>query len=87
MGKNRHNGNTEVKIQLTENIRGARGTGFFQAGDPAPEASVMAFFLNRALDDWKREHPNYIVRAALGMVSQGNTTGIHVWFDVEGDAP
>jgi hypothetical protein len=75
------NGKPAVKIDV---LRLGPGWAFVKAADEAPPPEELPRWLNQALTDWLGEHPDYRVRAALPVASQGNTFGIHIWFDRTG---
>jgi hypothetical protein len=52
-----------------------------KAGDPAPDAEELPFLLEDALRGWLVRNVELTVRTVLPIVSGGNTTAIHVWFD------
>lgn len=76
------NGNGAPKVTI-DVVQAGPGWVVVQAGDHKPEPHLLPEFLNRALMDWLKTHPECRVRTALGIVSNGFTVGLHVWFDEE----
>ena len=74
----------QVSIDLIEL---GPGWVYFEAGRQQPEVGELPFFLNQTLIGWLKEHPHYHVRATQGLVCDGHTVGIHVWFDVDPPLP
>ena len=59
------------------------GTGCvcFQAGENPPSPEKLPGYLNHNFYTWLQRNPEFNVRALLPIVSEVNTTAIHVWFD------
>lgn len=72
------NGTPKITIEAQE-----LGPGWllFHPGSAPPMHSDLSLFLNRAVMDWQREHPNFRVRATLPIVANGATAAIQVWYD------
>jgi len=54
---------------------------FFEIGDVKPSPHKLAYTLNRAMYDWLHDNPQVAVRNTLGIVADGMTVGIHIWYD------
>lgn len=67
---------------FTQVIEMAPGWLLFVASptDPPPIDELPAA-LSQGLVQWLRAQPSIRVRSTLPMVQNGNTVGIHVWFD------
>jgi hypothetical protein len=76
----RRSGNGPPKITVTA-VRKGPGWLYFGIGQDLPLMTSATPFVNQAFCDWQKENPTYQVRSALGIVSDGATIGIHVWFD------
>ena len=72
------NGPTKVSIDMTE-----MGPGwlYFDAGQNPPARDELPLWLNRCLVEWLQSHPDARPRSTLGIVADGATVGIHLWFD------
>ena len=42
----------------------------------------LPVFLSLTLERWVLEHPQFRVRAAAGLVQEGQTVALHVWYDI-----
>jgi hypothetical protein len=73
-------GNGKPQVTVTAKQMGPGWVYLGIARDVPPIASATPF-VNQAFCDWQQDHPTYRVRAATGIVSDGATIGIHVWFD------
>jgi hypothetical protein len=54
---------------------------YFELGEVKPAANQLAYTLNRAMYDWLQDNPGVTVRETLGIVAEGATVGIHIWYD------
>lgn len=72
------NGTSQVTIDRVE--MGA-GWVYFEPGKNKPSVEELPSLLNRAMSDWLAENPSHVVRTTLGIVANGVTVGIHVWYD------
>lgn len=72
------NGTSKVSIDMLEM---GPGWVFFQAGKLPPPPEQLPYLLNRTLNSWLDANPSFVVRAALPIVADGMTVGIHVWYD------
>ena len=77
------NGNTKITINAT---RLGPGWLFFTPGEHALSEREIPHWLGRCLSDWLRDHPDARPRAVLPLVSDGNTVGIHLWYDDASEA-
>jgi hypothetical protein len=59
----------------------APGWVVYQAGTPPPERKKLPFALQGHLRKDLTEHPTVRVRSSLGIVQDGNTVAIHLWYD------
>ena len=57
------------------------GWEFLHPSTDQPPVDALAAFLSDVLVDWMKQHPKRIIRSTLGLVSNGTTIGIHVWYD------
>lgn len=74
-------GGENITINVVEM---GEGWLFFELGEVKPSPQKLAYTLNRAVYDWLHENPQNVVRNTLGIVAEGSTVGIHVWYDVKG---
>lgn len=54
---------------------------YFELGEVKPSAGQLAYTLNRAMYDWLQDNPGVTVRETLGIVADGATIGIHIWYN------
>jgi hypothetical protein len=52
-----------------------------QSNPPPPD--MLPYVLSQTLEQWSKSQPNIRIRAALPINKDGNTIGIHVWFDAD----
>lgn len=50
--------------------------------DPPPPEE-LPFALSQGLEQWLRSQPAIRIRSTLPIVRNGNTIGIHIWYDGE----
>ncbi len=72
------NGTGTVKVDA---VRIASDCVLFHAGDPPPTPNNLPLLLATALRDWLAANSACRVRDTLGIVVDGNTVALHVWFD------
>ena len=73
------NGSSKVNI---DRVQVGEGWVFFEAGKSKPSLDKLPLLLSGAMSEWLRENPANVVRSTLGIVANGVTVGIHVWYDV-----
>ena len=54
--------------------------GFLAAGTP-PRPDELPLYLSKAVAAWQKQNRVLTVRATLPIVSNGNTSAVHVWFE------
>jgi hypothetical protein len=54
---------------------------FLASQSDPPPAEELPFALSQGMEQWLRSQPAVRVRATLPIVSDGNTVGIHLWYD------
>jgi hypothetical protein len=74
-----HRGEYRVTIDVI--TRPGKSYAVFRASEPPPNMDDLPLFLQRALEDWFRDRPNLRVKAAMGVVENGNTTSLRCWFE------
>lgn len=72
------NGSSKVSIDMLEM---GPDWVFFQAGKIPPTQEQLPQLLSRTLKSWLEANLSFVVRAALQIVFEGMTVGIHVWYD------
>jgi hypothetical protein len=50
--------------------------------DPPPDEK-LPYALSQGLEQWLNSQPSVRVRSTLAIMKDGNTIGIHVWYDAE----
>jgi hypothetical protein len=50
--------------------------------DPPP-SDELPYALSQGLEQWLKSQPGIRIRSTLPIVKDGNTIGIHVWFDAD----
>ncbi len=62
------------------------GTGwvlFVASQSDPPPPNELPYALSQGLEQWLKNQPGIRVRSTLPMIKDGNTIGIHVWFDAD----
>lgn len=75
------NGNGDQKVVITCTTNAKQQWAYFAPDKEPPRKADLPLWLNRALNDWLQENPNKRVRSSLGIVSDGITVAIHIWYD------
>jgi len=73
----------ERQVAITRTDKGT-GTGrvvFAPCPDQPPPPEATPMFLHSSVSQWLEQNPTIDVREMLGLVQDGNTVGIHAWFD------
>lgn len=79
------NGNGESHLTRIQVLEIRPGWAIFQLEDPtSAESPHLPRALNHAVVDWVRDRPALNVRAALGIVSEGQTIAVQLWYAVDG---
>src|SRR5262245_6528811 len=75
-------GGNGARKGLTNSVALGPGWVLFLASqsDPPP-AEALPFALSQGVAQWLRSQPAVRVRATSPVVSDGNTVGIHLWYD------
>ena len=71
----------ERRVVITRTEKGTGWVLFAPKSDepPSPEATPM--FLHKTISKWVEQNSIIEVREMLGLVQNGQTVGIHAWFD------
>ena len=56
------------------------GKVFVKIADPKPPAHRIEFFLRRAVEDWFKARPAFVVDRSEAFADQGEIVGLHVWY-------
>lgn len=75
------NGNGDSKIVIICTTNAQQRWAYFAAEKEPPRKADVPFWLSKALGDWIRDNPTKLIRSSLGIVSDGMTVAIHVWYD------
>lgn len=54
---------------------------FLASPSDPPPANDLPFALSQGLEQWLRSQPDVRVRCTLPITKDGNTIGIHIWYD------
>ncbi len=82
MDRNRgSNGNGDQKVVIACTTNDKRRWAYFRAEKSPPKSTDLPIFLNRAVLDWQEDNPTKRVRTSLGIVQDGMTVAIHIWWD------
>lgn len=75
------NGDGKQRVVITCTEVAKQGWAYFAPDKEPTRKADLPMWLNRALNDWQQQHPNKRVRSSLGIVADGMTVAIHIWFD------
>jgi len=73
----------ERQVAITRTDKGT-GTGrvvFAPCPDQPPPPEATPMFLSSSVAKWVQQNSIIDVREMLALVENGNTVGLHVWFD------
>lgn len=76
--RSKGNGNTKVYIDAIEKKPGYL---IICPQTIAAVADQLPVYLSQTLEKWFVEHPSCRVRASVGIVMDGQTVALHVWYD------
>jgi hypothetical protein len=76
----RQEGNGETKTRI--NFHEGRNHVLICPADAHNLPPDIALILNNALIDWLKLHPGIRVRSVLTITQDGQTTAIHLWYDL-----
>jgi hypothetical protein len=54
---------------------------FMASESDPPSPDVLPYALSQGLEQWSKGQPGVRVRTTLPIVKDGNTIGIHIWYD------
>ena len=75
------NGNGESHLTRIQVLEIRPGWTIFQPEDTASAASPhLPGALNHAVVEWVRDRPGLDVQASLGIVSEGRTVAVQLWY-------
>jgi hypothetical protein len=75
------NGDGQPDVTI-DRVQLGPGWCYFEPGERPPSRDELPKFLNQAVTDWLQANPSAVVRTTLPVVSDGMTSGIHLWYDV-----
>ena len=58
------------------------GKVFVKVADPKLPAHRIEFFLRRAVEDWFKARPSFVIDRSEAIADQGEILGLHVWYHV-----
>lgn len=73
------NGDQQIVISCTTNAK--QRWVYFAAAKKPPRHADLPLWLNKALTDWQQDNPDKQIRSSLGIVTDGMTVAIHVWYE------
>lgn len=75
-------GNGHANPQVTIDVEDpGDGWAYIHAGEKEPDLSVLPHLLNDVLLKWMKNYPDRRIVTTQGIVVEGTTVGIHIWYD------
>jgi hypothetical protein len=75
------NGSSKGSINVT--MQGPGWVVVYASQKDPPPPDQLPYALSQGLEKWLKGQPHVRVRTTLPIVKDGNTIGIHVWYDGE----
>ena len=81
------NGHRNPKSEITLHLNEEQQWVYLVPNDEhPPDPDDVPIFLDETLHTWLNDNPRLRVRNSLGVVQNGQTVAIHLWYDISGQA-